>query len=307
MSQEVDDLIERRRLRRSLVVWRVAAVVILSALVGVGISKMDNGPSAVMGGSDHVARIYVEGIIVQDRWRDDLLADLKDDDQVQAVVVRIDSPGGTVVGGEELFLGLKSLSDVKPVVAVMGSTATSAAYMAALGTSHIIAREGSLTGSIGVILQTADLTGLMEKLGIKPEIVKSGPLKAQPNPMEPMSDAAREVAQGVILDMHAMFKTMVSSRRELTVDQVKTLADGRIFTGRQALKNGLIDAIGGEKEARIWLETAHAIKSSVPARDAKPDYPDEDWVGKVMGLTGKALFSERLKLDGLLSVWHPAL
>ena len=107
MSQEVDDLIERRRLRRSLVVWRVAAVVILSALVGVGISKMDNGPSAVMGGSDHVARIYVEGIIVSDRWRDDLLAQLKDDDQVQAVVVRIDSPGGTVVGGEELFLGLK--------------------------------------------------------------------------------------------------------------------------------------------------------------------------------------------------------
>lgn len=307
MSQDVDDLIERRRLRRSLVVWRVSAIAILTVLAVVGLSKFDNGPSSVMGGSDHVARIFVEGLIIQDRWRDDLLADLKDDDQVQAVVVRIDSPGGTVVGGEELYLGLKSLSDAKPVVAVMGSTATSAAYMAALGTSYVIAREGSVTGSIGVIMQTADVTGLMEKLGIKPEIIKSGPLKAQPNPMEPMSPEAREATREVILDMFDMFKAMVSANRDLSPEQVQTLADGRIFTGRQALKIGLIDAIGGEKEARDWLETAHSIKAAMPASDAKPDYPKEDWISQILGMTGKALFSERLKLDGLLSVWHPNL
>jgi len=304
IQAKVDNLIERRRLRRSLTVWRAAGAVLITAIVVIFLARSDNGPSSVIS-SDHVARVHVGGIIVSDRWRAKMLDDLKKDDGVKAVMVMIDSPGGTVVGGEELFLGLKELTETKPVVAVMGSTATSAAYMTALGTDHLIAREGSITGSIGVLMETADFTALLEKLGIKPEIIKSAPLKAQPNPLETITPEARAAMKDVILDMFAMFTDMVASRRNMTPEQVKQISDGRIFTGRQALKNGLIDAIGGEKEARSWLAENRGISLEIPVKDAKPDYPAEQWYQKIVGLAGKTLFSERLKLDGLLSVWHP--
>ncbi|MDH5187480.1 MAG: signal peptide peptidase SppA [Rhodospirillaceae bacterium] len=302
---KVDDLIERRRLRRSLTVWRAVGAVLVSAILVIFLARSDDGAGSSIISPDHVARVYVGGIIISDRWRADLLDELKNDDGVKAVMVMIDSPGGTVVGGEELFLGLKELAETKPVVAVMGSTATSAAYMTALGTDYLIAREGSVTGSIGVLMETADFTAMLEKLGIKPEIIKSSPLKAQPNPLETITPEARMAMKDVILDMFSMFTDMVASRRHMTPEQVSQIADGRIFTGRQALKNGLIDAIGGEKEARAWLAENREIPLEIPAKDAKPDYPKEQWYQKIMGLAGKTLFSERLKLDGLLSVWHP--
>ncbi|MCK5546145.1 MAG: signal peptide peptidase SppA [Rhodospirillaceae bacterium] len=302
----VDDLIERRRLRRAATAWRAIAALLVTVILVVVLAKTNNGGSSVIT-SDSIARVYVDGIIIRDRWRGDLLDDLKNDDSVKAIMVMIDSPGGTVVGGEELYLELKEITQIKPVVAVMGSTATSAAYMAAIGTDYIIAREGSITGSIGVLMQTADFTGLMEKLGVKPEIIKSSPLKAQPNPMEPISPEARKAVAAVIADMFEMFSDMVATRRQMTAEQLSHVADGRIFTGRQALGNGLIDAIGGEKEARSWLAKNHSISKDIPAKDAKPDYPKDQWYQQIMGITGKALFSERLKLDGLLSVWHPEM
>ncbi len=303
---KVDDLIERRRLRRAATAWRAIAALLVTIILVVVLAKTNNGGSSVIT-SNSIARVYVDGIIVRDRWRGDLLDELKNDDNVKAIMVMIDSPGGTVVGGEELYLELKEITKIKPVVAVMGSTATSAAYMAAIGTDYIIAREGSITGSIGVLMQTADFTGLMEKLGIKPEIIKSSPLKAQPNPMEPVSPEARKAVSAVIADMFDMFSGMVASRRQMTAEQLSNVADGRIFTGRQALENGLIDAIGGEKEARSWLAKNHSISEDIPAKDAKPDYPKDQWYQQILGITGKALFSERLKLDGLLSVWHPEM
>ena len=303
---KVDDLIERRRLRRQVTAWRAVAVLLVTAIFVTVLLRTDNGAGSVIA-SDNVARVYVDGIIIRDRWRGDMLNDLKNDDDVKAIMVMIDSPGGTVVGGEELYLELKEITQTKPVVAVMGSTATSAAYMASLGTDHIIAREGSVTGSIGVLMQTADFTGLMEKLGVKPEIIKSSPLKAQPNPMEPITPEARKAVAAVIGDMFEMFSDMVATRRQMTAQQLSHVADGRIFTGRQALKNGLIDAIGGEKEARHWLAKNHSISEDIPAKDAKPDYPKDQWYQQILGITGKALFSERLKLDGLLSVWHPEM
>ena len=193
----------------------------------------------------------------------------------------------------------------------MGSTATSAAYMTAIGTQRIFAREGTLTGSIGVIMQTADVTGLMDKLGMKPEIIKSGPYKAQPNPMEPLGDDAREHIEGVVMDMHAMFRDMVAERRDFSAAQARALADGRVFTGRQALQNGLIDAIGGEGDARAWLAETHGLDADLPVMDAEPDYPQEPLVQRLLGgganVFEKMLLSERVTLDGLLSVWHPDL
>ena len=315
MSLDTDKLMERRRQRRQAMLWKVVAAIATTAFVVVlvmGGMGASNGLGERLGTGEllkeeRIARVSVNGLIVEDRYRDELLQEIKDDDKIKAVVVTINSPGGTVVGGENLYLGLRDVAAEKPVVAVMGSTATSAAYMTAIGADRIFARQGSLTGSIGVIMQTADLTTLMEKIGVKPETIKSGKLKAQPNPMEPMSDEARAHMQEVVMDMYDLFVTMVSERREMDLDATKALADGRVFTGKKALDAGLIDAIGGEAEAVAWLESEKGIEADLPVSDEKPTYPRPDYLERVLGAFGKALVSERLKLDGLLSVWHPEL
>ena len=129
--------------------------------------------------------------------------------------MRIDSPGGTVGGGEDLFRLLRRIAAKKPVVAVFGNLGTSGTYMTALGADRIFARKGSITGSIGVILQSADVTGLLEKLGVKSISVKSSPLKAQPNPMEPLSKDVRKATEALIEDLFSMFVDMVAKRRDL--------------------------------------------------------------------------------------------
>jgi len=315
MSTDTDLLLERRRGRRQALLWKlltVGAVTALLAVLAVGEpAKMFAGGTTQLFDGEHVARLDVSGIIIEDRWRDELIKELADDDKVRAVIVTINSPGGTVVGGENLYLGLRDLNENKPVVAVMGSTATSAAYMTAIGSERIFAREGTLTGSIGVLMQTADLTGLLDKLGVKPETMKSGPLKAQPNPMEPLADDARAHIQAVIMDMHAMFVGMVAERRGKSLDDTLKLADGRVFTGRTALDVGLIDALGGEAEARDWLAAEKEVDRDLPVLQAEPDYPQPTIAGRLLGavtgLFGKVLVSERLTLDGLVSVWHPGL
>lgn len=315
MSSDTDLLMERRKSRRIALVWKLLTAAAVTALVAVLVvgepAKMFADGGAQLFDGEHMARVEVSGIILEDRWRNELLQELKDDDKVKAVIVSINSPGGTVVGGEDLYVGLRTLSEAKPVVAVMGSTATSAAYMTAIATERIFAREGTLTGSIGVLMQTADVTGLLEKLGVKPETMKSGVFKAQPNPMEPLSDEARAHIQGVVMDMHALFVGMVSERRAKTPADTLALADGRVFTGRQALKLGLIDAIGGETEALDWLAAEKQVTRDLPILDAIPDYPKDTLVqqlfGAFAGEFGKVLVSERLTLDGLLSVWHPGL
>ena len=316
MSTDTDLLIERRRARRQGLIWKVVAVVSVTALLAV-VSLGGSGNFGTMGDfgglnsteppdGPRIARVNIEGIILEDRWRDALLKELKDDKDVQAVIVYVNSPGGAVVGGEDLYRGLRAISDVKPVVSVLGSLAASAGYMTAIAGDRIFAREGTVTGSIGVLFEATEITGLMKKLGVKSEMVKSAPLKAQPNPIEPFSIEGRAAIKSVVMDMYDMFVDMVAERRPLDREQVLVLADGRIFTGRQAVKNGLVDAIGGEDQAVVWLESTRDITPDLPVIEAKPDYPRPDFLQRLIGATGKALVSERLTLDGLLSVWHPS-
>jgi protease-4 len=302
MVLDADIVIDRRRIKRRLTLWRVVAVVAVVVAVIAAVGRVGG-----LYERAHVGRIFIEGIIVDDPQRDQALADVADDDDVRALIVRIDSPGGTVVGGEALYRHLRRVAERKPVVAVMGEVAASAAYMAALAGDHIIAREGTITGSIGVIMQTADITGLLDKIGVKPESVKSTPLKAQPNPLETFTPEAREAAREVVLDLYKMFVGMVEERRRLGRDQTLALADGRVFTGRQAVANGLIDALGGEAEAREWLDEVRDVDSTVPVRDVEIGGPEDKIRDLLGGLVEKAIFSERLRLDGLISLWHPEL
>lgn len=301
MALDADAIIDRRRLKRRLTLWRLVAVAAVAAAVLAAVGRFGVNPFA-----PYVARLTVDGIIFDDSRRDELLTSLANDDRVKAVLVVVDSPGGTVTGGEILYARLREIAEHKPVVAVMGGTATSAGYMTAIAADRIFARAATITGSIGVILQTADVTELLGKIGIKPETFKSGPLKAQPNPMEKTTPEARKATQDLVAEMHAMFVDMVASRRALPREKVLELADGRVFSGRRAADLGLVDALGGETEARSWLAENREIPEDLPTKTVEVRR-DREWLKDLAeGAVGKALFSERLRLDGLISVWHPS-
>jgi protease IV len=303
---EPELIADRRRLRRSRALWRTAAI-----LAGLGAIAVAVGRSNLVAEyNPYVAELRVSGVIVEDQRRLEALEEAMARRSAKALLVRIDSPGGTVVGGESLFRTLREIAADKPVVAVMGEMAASGGYMVALGADRIFAREGTITGSIGVLLQTTDVTGLLEKLGVSAEAIKSAPLKAVPSPFEPLTPAARAATQGLVDDMYAMFVDMVADRRGLDADKAKILADGRVYTGRQAAANGLIDAIGGVNEARAWLEEK-GVSADLPLREIKV-WREEEWLGtlaraSIRAVFGKTYLPERLTLDGLVAVWHPDL
>jgi len=302
MSLDADLVVERRRLKRRLVFWRVLGISAVIAAVIAAVGQFD-----LVGSKDHIARLQIAGIIVDDQARDQALITIADDDKVKALIVKIDSPGGTYVGGEAIYQSLRMVAEKKPVVAMMGTTAASAGYMSALGGDHIVARASTLTGSIGVLLQTANINKLMDKIGVDPITIKSAPLKAQPNPMEPFSPEARKVTEELVADFFDMFVSLVSERRSMSKDKVLKLADGRAFSGRQAFANGLIDAIGAEPEVRKWLAEKHKIADDLPIKDVKVVDDDKTWRDLLDSKIGNFLFSERLSLDGVISLWQPNL
>ena len=299
-SLEPDRLLDRRRLKRGVAIWRALAIValIVAALVGAMPFALDEG--------ERVARLWVSGFIEDDPGRDRIVADLRDDDTVKAVVLRLDSAGGTAVGGEALYLSLRSLAEKKPVVAVLGTTATSAAYMAALAADRLLVRESSLTGSIGVLFQTAEFTALLEEIGVRAEAIRSGPLKAKPMPYEQLDDPTRQAVRSVVSDIYEYFLRLLMERRSLDRETALTLADGRVFTGRQAVQAGLVDAIGGEEEARAWLAQAHGVSEGIPATDVTTG-DEGGLLGTIDTALKRSLPVRTLALDGLIAVWHPEL
>ena len=303
MAFDADALVDRRRLKRKLAVWRVLAIVALVAVVAVAVGRMP----VTLPGQSHVAVLHVDGLIVGDPRRDDAVRAVADDNSARALLVRIDSPGGTTYGSESLYRALRVVAEVKPVVAVMDGVAASGGYMTAIAADRIYARESTITGSIGVIMEATNFVGLMDMLGIESESIKSGPLKAEPNPLSRMTPEAREAAQGLVMEIYDMFVGMVAERRGMTLADARTLADGRVYTGISAARLGLIDGLGGDAEAREWLEQAHGIAASLPERDVSIEYPEELFDRLVSSFMGKSHIRERLSLDGLVSLWHPSV
>jgi len=274
MALEPDLLLDRRRLKRQLGFWRGALV--LGVVLGAAALFAGPGPSEALLGSQHVARLTLSGTITDDRKLIREVERAGSDPQVRALLVAIDSPGGTVAGGEALHTAIRGVRAAgKPVVAVMGSTAASAGYMVALPAERIFARESTLTGSIGVILQSFEVTELMSRLGLRAESITSGPLKDQPSPFRALTEEGRAALTAVVNDMQSQFVTMVATGRNLPETRVRELADGRVMTGRQALGLGLVDAIGGEAEARRWLAETHGLPAGLRLRDLDPRGPAE--------------------------------
>ena len=266
------------------------------------------GKSGLIGQS-HVARLTVSGIIGEDRKLTEAIEALAKDNSVKALLVEVNSPGGSVAGGESLHDAIAKVAAKKPVVTVMGGVAASAGYMIAVPAARIFAREGTLTGSIGVLLETGEVSGLLGKIGVTADAITSGPLKDQPSFSKPMTAEGREVLHGLVMDMYDQFVGMVAAGRHMDPDKVRALADGRAYTGRQALKLGLVDAIGGETEARDWLASEKQVPASLPAEDVSADRLAARAFGDTLGplLQGllKTVLFQGVSLDGGLAVWQP--
>jgi len=320
MAREADYLADRRRMKRRLRGWRLAALVLaVIAVIGVALSLTD---ARLLRHGDHIARVTVSGIILNDRTQQELFDKLHDAEAAKAVIVHVDSPGGTTAGSEALFAAIRRVAADKPVVAVMGDVAASGGYIAALGADHIVARGNTITGSIGVIFQWANLNALLEKLGVDVEQVKSGLLKAEPNPFASTPEEAREVTAQMVEDSHEWFVDLVAERRPFDAERARTLSDGRVYTGRQALEEQLIDALGGEHTALTWLRETHGLSANLKVVDwSEDELPDlglaelaalsavravglEEFA-QVLGLGRKTPPLERLSLDGLIALWHP--
>ena len=316
MTLRADDLIDRRRLRRKLTFWRVVAFAV--AALGIAALAVWFWGDEVGTAADHIARVKIDGTITEDEDLIERLEKIRKSDRVKGVILSINSPGGTTAGGESIYDEVRKLAADKPVVSQVGTLAASAGYMIASAADHIVARKSSIVGSIGVLIQFPDVTGLMDKIGVKLEEVKSAPLKAEPSPFNATTEEERAMVRKLIMDSYDWFVGIVSERRHLSRDQVLALADGSIFTGRQALANKLIDEVGGEDEAVAWLGTK-GVDAKLKVIEWK-DGGSGSWlfskaltrtVARALGLPQESgavleeIGADRLFLDGLVSVWHP--
>ncbi len=297
---EADLLLDRRRLKRRLFFWRAAAVLLAIAAVAVA-----GGGKLRSVAGQHVERVSVTGIITQNRKLIEAVDALGKYASVAAVIVSVDSPGGSVSGGESLHNALVKLAAAKPVVTVMGGTAASAGYMISLPAARIFASDATLTGSIGVILETGNAAGLLDKLGLSAEAIISGPLKDQPSFTRGLTPEGRTYLQALVMDMYGQFVTMVATARHLDESRVRELADGRAYTGRQAHGLGLVDEIGGEPEARAWLERERQVAATLPVQDLKLGSLYERTIGATLDGLWPSALTQLVPQPGAWALWRP--
>jgi protease IV len=325
MSLDTDHIVDRRRMRRKLTFWRALAVLIAIVAV-VGIASMFRGSSTslVQSTSPQISRVTIRGIIRGDEDRLKALESLSNSRATRAVIVHIDSPGGTTVGSEELHDALRRVANKKPMVVVVDGMAASGGYIAAMAADHILTQKTSLVGSIGVLFQVPNVSHLLDTIGVKVEEIKSSPLKAAPNGLEPTSPEARAAIESLVRDSYAWFKDMVKDRRKLDGEALDKVSDGRVFTGRQAVELKLVDQIGQEREAIEWLAKTNNIDPKTPVRDWRltPRFNELSFIHlgtsallEALGLGAAARWLEslgllqtveKLNLDGLLALWHPS-
>jgi len=323
MSLDADLIVDRRRMRRKLTFWRVIAIGVIVLAVA-GVAALGSNRAGFTGVRPYIARVTIEGLIRGDRDRVQAIDRLTRSSLARAVIVHVDSPGGTTAGSEQLYDSLMRLRDKKPVVIVVDSLAASGAYITALAGDHIVAQQTSLVGSIGVLFQYPNFAELLDKIGVKVEGVKSSPLKASPNGFEPTSPEAKAALESIIKDSYAWFKGLVQDRRHLSDSELQTVSDGRVFTGHQAIGLKLVDELGDERAALAWLAKEKNVDAKLPVRDyelksrfsdlpflhasvvALLDATGLSTLARRLGDWGMVAEVERFNLDGLLALWHPA-
>lgn len=323
MSLDSDIIVDRRRIRRKLTFWRVmAALIAIAAIAGFALIATP-GARGSFAAAGSIARVQIDGLIRSDSERTRALERLENS-QAAAVIVHVNSPGGTTAGSEQLYDSLTRLKAKKPLVVVVEGLAASGGYITAIASDHIIAQQSSLVGSIGVLFQFPNVSDLLKTIGVKVEEVKSTPLKAAPNGFEPTSPEARAALDALVKDSYAWFKELVKQRRGMDDTQLEKVADGRVFTGRQAIDLKLIDQLGDENAAVTWLEEQKGVKKGLSVRDYKlePRFGDLPFLKTAAAVTLEALgfgsiahqiaqtgvvqAVDRVGLDGMLALWQPA-
>lgn len=307
MAYSAEAIVERRRLTRRVVVWRsVAALAAALAVVAfAGFAGFGGGLSV---GGARIAKLDIVGVIVSDADRRDALKAAAEDDDVKALIISIDSPGGTFVGSDDLHRQIRAVAAEKPVVAIINDVAASGGFMAAIAADRVYARRGSITASVGVIFQAPRVHRLMESVGVDMDIWRSGELKARPSPFEPTPEGARRQAQEMVDQLFDMFLKMAVDRRGLTDAAAAVISDGRVVTGERALELGLIDALGDGEQARAWLAAEKGVSEDIKVVDITPkrELDDRGVIGQALAFVlGDAPAAQKLKLSGLLALWSP--
>jgi protease-4 len=288
----------------------IIAIILLALRVILGMGGNDINKNIDAG--EYIASINIEGIIIDDDYRTEMLTKIAEQKNIKALIVNINSPGGGIVGSEILYENLRTIATVKPIVVVMGSLAASGGYMASLAADHIIARNGTLTGSIGVIMQSSEFTDLASKLGVKFITYKSSILKGSPSPFEKTNPQVDRVINESIKDSYQFFSDLVKQRRANKLDKnnLSNIIDGRIFTGRQALKSSLVDEIGGKNEALKYLNVEKKIDiAKFPVKKIDLEKPDTAIISKLLGEETMAKVIEKItgfnaQNKQLMSIWN---
>lgn len=250
--------------------WFLLLVACLVGSCRMGMSMADGGRGLPEPG---IRVLRLEGKIDDARKFVDKLRKAQDDSDVKAVVLRIETPGGAVGASQEIYSAVCSLDRVKPVVASIGNVGASGGFYAAMGARRIWALPGSLTGSIGVISQFTQFHELLEKVGVRSEVVKSGEMKDAGSPWRPMNEREKTLFQAMISDVYAQFREVVAIRRGIDSAALDTLADGRVLTGRQAWKAGLVDTTGTLTEAIEDARRLAKLGKDAPVDDDAPKDP----------------------------------
>ncbi len=252
-----------------------------------------------------IAKISINSIILNDPDLLKKIDDLKNDRNLKGVLIDINSPGGTVVSSKELFSRFEDLGNKVPVVASMKEVAASGGYMVALAADKIFCYEGTITGSIGVIMQSINIESMLNTLGIEPVIFKSGALKASPNPLESLDSDQEKVINNIIENIHNQFIKLVKENRNILVQNLNLISDGRIFTGLEAKNINLIDEIGNEQDAIDWIKNEIKAEDNIKIINISDDskifkllnfFPFKDIIVKNISFS-----------NGLYAIWAPSL
>lgn len=295
--------------------WRlITFLVAVLALIVIG-SVLQNKASSSSGllSEAHIARIHIEGMIMDEDDYIKKIDEITENEDVKAVIIRVNSPGGTTVDSDILYQSLRRLSQKKPTVTQIHNVAASGGYIVSMASDYIIANGNSITGSVGVIMQVPEASELMKKIGVSITEIKTSPLKGEPTPYAPLQGQARDNIKAMVDDSFQWFLGVVKERRNMSDQNFKQATNGGVFTGRQAVKLGLIDSIGNEKTALNWLKTKHKVDDSLEIIDIhKPVEEDEMLFPHILSSITEYFFGFSLKnktqplllVDGLLTVWH---
>ena len=291
-----NDSLVKYFLERKSVIKKSLILIVLSLLLIVFLNQNYKG-------TPFIAKLYLEGMINNESDFVEKIKYIKDKENLKAILINVNSPGGTFVSSKEIYDSLKLLDEKIPIAVYMKEVATSGAYLVSLGADKIFANTGTITGSVGVILQTADITDLLKKIGVNPIVIKSGNLKAVPNLVEKTEEIQIEYIKNIVLLMQEEFRKIVELERKISFDNLKKISDGRIFTSRQAKQIDLIDEIGMEDDAIDWLKKKAGLDDKIKIID----YADNNELLNFLNLKFLKKFNNvNLKLtDGILAIWTP--